>query len=71
MSWLIRVGSAGFERSMNGGALASSQCLVTSTARHTIAQLNLASTSGLASPNAPCQAEQVWQNVLSTLVDID
>ncbi len=76
MGWVIRVGhlrSAGFERSMNADVITSTQCLVTSTTCHTVAQLSYGpnagrTTSGIAGSNPACQAEQVWQNVLSTLV---
>lgn len=75
MSWLISVGSAGFERGMNAG-VTTSKCLVTSTSCHTVAQLRLTpnadkTTSGIAGSNPTCQAEQVWRNVLSTLVGMD
>jgi hypothetical protein len=78
MGWLIRVGElrhAGFERSMNADVITSTQCFVTSTSCHTVAQLSYTpnagrTTSGIAGSNPACQAEQVWQNVLSTLVGV-
>ena len=75
MSWLIRVGSTGFERGMNAGVTTSINCSVTSTPCHTVAQLRCApnagkTTLGLAGSNPACQAEEVWQNVLSSLVGI-
>jgi hypothetical protein len=74
MSWVIRVGSADFEHGMNTDPTAPT-CLVTSTARHTVAQLSLPphagkTASGMAGLNSTCQAEQVWKNVLSTLVGV-
>ncbi|SFC32408.1 hypothetical protein [Collimonas sp. OK412] len=74
MSWLIRISSTGFERGMNAGVI-TSNCLVTSTSCHTVAQLRVSpnagkTTSGKVGSNPACQAEQVWQNVLSTLVGI-
>lgn len=74
MRWVMRVGSAGFERGMNTDPTAST-CLVTSTARHTVAQLSLPphagkTASGMAGLNPACQAEQVWPNVLSTLAGV-
>ena len=78
MGWLIRVGElrhAGFERSMNADVITYTQCFVTSTSCHTVAQLSYTpnagrTTLGIAGSNPACQAEQVWQNVLSTLVGI-
>jgi hypothetical protein len=74
MSWLIRISSTGFERGVNAGVI-TSKCLVTSTPCHTVAQLRASpnagkTTSGKADSNPACQAEQVWQNVLSTLIGI-
>ena len=75
MSWLISVGSTGFERGMNAGVTTLSKCIVTSTPCHTVAQLRCVpnadkTTSGLAGSNPACQAEEVWRNVLSSLVGI-
>ncbi|WP_394777519.1 hypothetical protein [Undibacterium sp.] len=74
MSWLIRVGSAGFEQDMNAGVI-TSKIRITSNDCHTFAQLSLSpnagkTTSGKASSNPTCHTEQVWQNVLSTLVGV-
>jgi hypothetical protein len=82
MGWLIRVGrlhnvrNAGFERSMNADVITSTQCLVTSTPCHAVAQWSCTpnadrTTSGLAGSTPACQAEQVWRNVLSSLVGFD
>lgn len=76
MHWTIRVGRAGFERSTHAGVTTFSLCFVTSTSRRTAAQVTISpnagrTTSGQAGSNPACQAEHVWQNVLSTLVGID
>lgn len=75
MSWVIRIRSTGFERSMNAGVITSDKCLVTSTSCHTVAQWSVSpnadkTTFRIAGANPACQAEQLWQNVLSTLVGI-
>ncbi len=76
MGWMIRVGRAGFERGTNAGVTTSFQCLVTSGSCHAAAQLMVTpnagrTTSDKAGSIPACQAEQVWQNVLSTLVGFD
>jgi hypothetical protein len=75
MGWKISVGAAGFGRSMNAGVITFSQCRITSTSCHTVAQLRLSPNTGKttldhAGSNPACQAQQVWQNVLSTLVGV-
>lgn len=74
MSWIIRVGSRGFEQGMNAGVI-TSKCQITSNNCHTFAQLSLSpnagkTTLGKAGSNPVCHAEQVWQNVLSDLVGV-
>ena len=76
MGWVIRVGSAGFERGTNAGVITSFQCLVTSNSCRTAAQVTVfpnagRTTSGTAGSNPACQAEHVWQKVLSTLVGME
>ncbi len=75
MSWLISVGSTGFERGMNADVTTLPKCIVTSTPCHTVAQLRCApnagkTTSGSAGSIPACRTEEVWQNVLSSLVGI-
>lgn len=75
MSWLIRVGSTDFERTMNADVTTIQKCHVTSTLCHTVAQLSFTpnaakTTLGNSGSNPVCQTEQVWQNVLATLVGI-
>jgi hypothetical protein len=75
MSWLIRVGSTGFERGMNAGVTTSLNCSVTSTPCHTVAQWSVSpNTAGTtldkAGSNPARQAEKVWRNVLATLVGV-
>jgi hypothetical protein len=74
MSWLIKVGTADFGRSMNAGVI-TSQCSITSTPCHTVAQLRFTpnadkTTFGKSGSNPARQAEQAWQDVLSSLVGI-
>ncbi|MEO6918117.1 MAG: hypothetical protein ABI171_03620 [Collimonas sp.] len=75
MSWIISISSTGFEQSMHAGVTTSDKCLVISSTGHTVAQWRVSpnadkTTSRIAGANPACQAEQVWQNVLSTLVGI-
>lgn len=72
MSWLIRVGSTGFERCMNSDVTPSLNCSVTSTLCHTVAQLTFDPdvTSGKAGSNPACQVEKVWRNVVASLVGV-
>ena len=79
MGWVISVGRTGkgFERGTNAGVITTTiACLITSNSCRTIAQVIIESnagrtTSGTAGLTPACQAEQVWQNVLSTLVGAD
>jgi hypothetical protein len=75
MGWVIKVGRKGFERGANAGVTTFQTCIVTSTTCRTVAQVTVSpnagrTTSGKAGSNPACQAEQVWQNVLSTLVGV-
>lgn len=75
MSWLIRVGSTGFERGMNAGVTTLPKCIVTSTPCHTVAQWSVSpnaarTTLDKAGSNPARQAEKVWRNVLATLVGV-
>ena len=75
MSWVIRVGRAGFEQSTNAGVITFIQGSFTSNTGRAIAQVKFSSnagrtTFGKAGSNPACQAEQVWQSVLSTLVEV-
>lgn len=76
MSWIIRVGKVGFERGMNAGVVTSTNCSVTSTPWHTVAQLSFSPNAGRttwdkAGSNRAYQAEKVVQSVLSILVGIE
>jgi hypothetical protein len=76
MGWVISVGKAGFERGTNADVITSFQCSVTSNSCRATAHVMVSpnanrTTSGKAGSTPACQAEQVWQNVLSTLVGVD
>ncbi|WP_147375672.1 hypothetical protein [Noviherbaspirillum cavernae] len=76
MGWVIRIGRTGFERGANAGVITSFQCFVTSSSCHAVAQVMVTpnagrTTSEKAGSMPACHAEQVWQNVLSTLVGMD
>lgn len=75
MGWTIRIGEVGFERSMNAGVITSTNCSITSTPCHTIAHLcfsvNTSKTPLNKAASIPAwQAERVWRDVLSAMVEI-
>lgn len=75
MGWMIRVGKSGFGRGMNADVITYPKCWITSESCHTVVQLSLSpnagkSTSGIAGSNPAHQTDNVWRNVLSTLVGV-
>lgn len=63
MGWIISAGKAGRGQRMHANAVTSIR--ITSNERHTLARLNRTSHA-----DGARQAEQVWRNVLSTLVGL-
>ena len=79
MGWVIRVGKIGFARDIETGLMADAgaalthetNCIVTSSPLHTFAQLSfMPRTTARQGPQAPNQAEKVWQNVLNKLLEV-